>query len=1044
MSHFDFNDVNHNGLQDATHLPPSTAPMTPVQLQALVLQLSATVEQHSSVISDLLALRKENEQLKAQNASLIAKMTEMEKTISHQKTQLQHLSVTNKVSEAPKVSDTDGKSQKEGNSYSDAAKRAPKTPAQVTPARPLKKRISAARPFRSAEAQGPKGFEYYAKKFIAIMTKAQAQVIEDFDPLDPAHLADPKYASLSETERLQETFSLVHQRAMNTLSFVRPVSVAAVGRFFVELSWIDDNDLLLALQEAKIRLAKEDPKQADFVFRNLPAPAPETTMTTPSAPSSSPSVLSSLRLALWNANGLRATTVHDVLSHSRDAADVLFITETWLTSGLLPTNWSQYHLYGKPVVNAHGRGSAGICCLVSPSCPFLVHQLPSYNAHTLSMKIGRVTVHCLYLPPSLSSELALSVLNSLPLSSDTVLCGDFNARLGALTGDLVVNPRGRSLLPWLGERALRVLNAELSHGVATFTSFRRNVEVSSIIDLFLTNIPTSGMVSPSLSVESDLSLGSDHRLMFLSFGYIPSNPRDDDSSSSSVLAPRRLWNLSRLNEVDPLLLYRSRFHSLVAPLAATLSELVSSPSGARPPIDSLNDSLNEYDSIGPKASRPGYWKKYWTPHLEAAARERDRRYRVDKAYWWTLYQDAHRSFRHAVAAAKRLSWKNFCASLEKDFSKATATLARLKRRKQASSSYTHPDGPQSAVDTMAAHLATVYDGSLLSSADRPAPPPDFSGLYGPGILALRSSGAVKTMALLNSVGVNRNGFSLLLSSRLYTCFIRPKLEYGLAISRLTSSDVKALDKLQNRLVGMFLGSSWVNVAKHITCIHPFLHRYKVLMTRYVLRSRSLAGDCLVILLRDSLRYPRLVQLLSENSLYRSLPVPPPTSSSALKALFDSHWQEQFDRQMSSATSSGKFALLRACRPSVSRPDPILYLPMSRTARSRLVRWRLGRFTNMDEECPCVSGARLSRDHFLVCRAIDPSLIEQLPPSPPSVNRIDHALNSLPLSASDGPPPFWSALLSLLYVVDTLCHPLAHIAPDPDPGDSWFSVSASPP
>jgi hypothetical protein len=42
------------------------------------------------------------------------------------------------------------------------------------------------------------------------------------------------------------------------------------------------------------------------------------------------------------------------------------------------------------------------------------------------------------------------------------------------------------------------------------------------------------------------------------------------------------------------------------------------------------------------------------------------------------------------------------------------------------------------------------------------------GLFGPGILAKRSGGAIKTMALLNSVGVNRNGFSLLLCARLYT------------------------------------------------------------------------------------------------------------------------------------------------------------------------------------------------------------------------------------------------------------------------------------
>jgi hypothetical protein len=94
------------------------------------------------------------------------------------------------------------------------------------------------------------------------------------------------------------------------------------------------------------------------------------------------------------------------------------------------------------------------------------------------------------------------------------------------------------------------------------------------------------------------------------------------------------------------------------------------------------------------------------------------------------------------------------------------------------------------------------------------------GLYASGILSLRSAGAIQTVALLNSVGVNRTRFSMLLCSRLYKTFICPKLEYVLAISHLSFKDFKALDDLQNRLVGMFVGSKWFNVAKHITCIHP--------------------------------------------------------------------------------------------------------------------------------------------------------------------------------------------------------------------------------
>jgi hypothetical protein len=224
------------------------------------------------------------------------------------------------------------------------------------------------------------------------------------------------------------------------------------------------------------------------------------------------------------------------------------------------------------------------------------------------------------------------------------------------------------------------------------------------------------------------------------------------------------------------------------------------------------------------------------------------------------------------------------------------------------------------------------------------------GLHDPGFLSLRSGGAVKTMALLNLIGVNRNGFSLLLSARLYTAFIRPKIEYGLAMSRLSATDFTALDALQSRLVGMFIDSSWTSVAKHMTCLPNMKHRYNTLVTRYTIRSQTLPDDCLLVLLRDHLHYPRLVKLLYENPLYKSLP-DSNLSSTALRTHIQDYWQDLFDKQMSTSAFNGSNVLLRACRSSTTRPDPILYLPISRIARSRLARWRLGRFTNMREECP---------------------------------------------------------------------------------------------
>ncbi|KAG1058664.1 hypothetical protein G6F42_028585 [Rhizopus arrhizus] len=70
-------------------------------------------------------------------------------------------------------------------------------------------------------------------------------------------------------------------------------------------------------------------------------------------------------------------------------------------------------------------------------------------------------------------------------------------------------------------------------------------------------------------------------------GY-PSQPVLSSSSSA-----RRLWNLSRLKEPDVCSLYVATFQSLVSPLVDQLKSLKSSPPSAAPPIDALNDTLNE-------------------------------------------------------------------------------------------------------------------------------------------------------------------------------------------------------------------------------------------------------------------------------------------------------------------------------------------------------------------------------------------------------------------------------------------------------------------
>lgn len=100
------------------------------------------------------------------------------------------------------------------------------------------------------------------------MKKVGADVFEDFDPLDAKHLADPKFAGLSDEERACEVLHLVQNRALDTLSFLRPLVVAPVARSFLEAGWIDEDSMHSALAAARNRLVKEDPRRAAFYFKH--------------------------------------------------------------------------------------------------------------------------------------------------------------------------------------------------------------------------------------------------------------------------------------------------------------------------------------------------------------------------------------------------------------------------------------------------------------------------------------------------------------------------------------------------------------------------------------------------------------------------------------------------------------------------------------------------------------------------------------------------------------------------------------------------------
>lgn len=315
-----------------------------------------------------------------------------------------------------------------------------------------------------------------------------------------------------------------------------------------------------------------------------------------------------LSIGLWNANGLSATTINDVLRHC-SSIDIFLITETWLLAPKrIYTSWQQFHLYGQQVEGGY-RGSQGVSALISPSCPFPVSTFPLKTKYALGLQIGRsLRIICLYLPPLLDPETINTTLSALPLTHKTIICGDFNARMGKFTGDTDTNPRGNLLKNWCNFHQLDNLNSIHAYGTPTFITARSGYEISSIVDYFLTN--SNDLIQPTMHVATELSLGSDHKLMTLSFGYRPANAANNSESTHSSSSPRRMWNLSRLQEPEVRDLYCDTFTSLSAPLLQDLSSIQSAAPTTQPPIDDLNGRLNDIvykaldTAVGSRQARP--------------------------------------------------------------------------------------------------------------------------------------------------------------------------------------------------------------------------------------------------------------------------------------------------------------------------------------------------------------------------------------------------------------------------------------------------------
>ncbi|KAG1225571.1 hypothetical protein G6F63_008289 [Rhizopus arrhizus] len=436
-----------------------------------------------------------------------------------------------------------------------------------------------------------------------------------------------------------------------------------------------------------------------------------------------------INITLFSATGLAKQAISPIL-HLAQSSSVLLITETWLLPpNKYRTHWKQFHTYGIKTQPLATKGHQGISLLINPICPYHVHHLPNDNTSVSQYKLSFISadtlVHCVYLPPSLNNQVVNQVLDSLPRTAPnvkyTILCGDFNARMGSYIGDSSTNPRDNMIYRWLQENSFILWNQRLAYGKPTFKAHQG----SSIIDFFMSD---TELCNPSLTIWKYLSLDSAHKM--ISFSFHPSILPEVHSQQ-----PRITWRLTKLQEAKTRNQYIQSFQNAANNISISIENNNLQPQdqqSARDFIVKLNDDICQaiymsLDSIcGRICQQTDPLKDFWTAEMRQAYEAREYYYRkwrksygLNKLHFWLQHQQARATLRRLIHQRRRENWRRFCHQMAiGEYTKAISKLSRIRKHRTLRPAFSTPHGPQHAADIMVSHLENVFSGQLIREFQR--------------------------------------------------------------------------------------------------------------------------------------------------------------------------------------------------------------------------------------------------------------------------------------------------------------------------------------
>ena len=435
-----------------------------------------------------------------------------------------------------------------------------------------------------------------------------------------------------------------------------------------------------------------------------------------------------LSISLFNATGLPKQVIYPILNVATDSS-LLFLTETWLLAPTkYPTSWKQFHTYGSPINSSYNknRGHLGISLLVNPLFKSHIyhihHENPLLAKYTLSVVISsKVLIHCLYIPPNLGDNELSEILEQLPLNfnntTSTIICGDFNARMGEVTGDIQYNPKGRRILNWVLSNGLVNWNQRLAFGHPTSYSYQGN----SIVDYFFSN---TDFYSPNLCIRDDLSLDSTHKMLTLDIQLPVTTPSEQPSRPPS----RKLWYIKKLKQETIYNQYQIAFKNnlnLILPPPSTIS--FQQREDANNYIENINSQLCEaiYSALDRVCGRQNtktdsFLKDFWTEEMTETFELKEYYYRkwrkasgLNCLKYWLLHQQTKAKLRRLTVQRRNETWRQFCEKMAKsEYTKAITKFSRIRKNRSLKPIFSVAEGPQHAANIMANHLQQTFSGSL--------------------------------------------------------------------------------------------------------------------------------------------------------------------------------------------------------------------------------------------------------------------------------------------------------------------------------------------